>query len=223
MPVDYSYYRGVDIPADPEWLAPHFPEYLWGDLTRLLERLPVRQRIICALTACEMLGPLAYEVLSTLGLREERPGAHAAYIFDKAQIAAFEGRLVNNTFLAALLYHLERANTEAYGAGRGNVEFFVVNAFLGLVVLITTGEDPATEGGGSDLLTADVVGSCAIAVGHLAAEEWAQDPTARRPSSRYQVSQQARSDFLDAWWARCRARLAFRDAPVAVLEGYRLR
>ena len=214
MPIDYSLFRGTAIPEEPEskWESPDVVAG-WSYLFTLMGNLPEYQRVICAISACEMVLPQGNASLDRLEGEIELANQFVEAAYNYLE----EGPLTNKTDDYTLLPDLSDLEQfiDAYPQDYPHLQdsdYFFIRGFYALGMMTQYGdEDP--ELSFPHTWAGECVRSIIAAVGHLATEQPDPDPRLRRST----IQHEAMMEFSRHWWARCRARLAWRTAPVDVL------
>lgn len=218
MPIPYSQFRGTDIPEElePGWESPNVVAG-WGYLFDLIRKLPEYQRTICAITACEMVLSQAYVSFDKL---EGEPGL-ADVMLDAAYTFLDQGPLtaqvpVDDYTLLPQLAELDGFIDE-YPVNYPHLEnsdYYFIRGYFALGMLAQYG-DEKTELPYGHPWSAESVRCIISAVGLLAREQ--PDHGTRLLES--SIQHEAMTEFTKHWWARCRARLAWRTATTDVLSG----
>ncbi len=184
-----------ELSEDPEWPTPTD----WESVHGLLERLPHKQRTICALTAAEMALPV-WEEWATgradVDVGAPRRAIQVTWAWIRGDVSEDEvlraGARADADANAAYAAAAAAANAASYAAAdAANAAFYASEA-------------AAAADAPEDAIRARARARAASYASYAAA------------NSGWWPSREA---FLQDWWSRCRARLSFRDVTTAEVSG----
>ncbi len=179
------------LPEDPDWPTP--AAFGAPFLAELLGRLPHKQRVICALTSAEMVLPI-WEEWSE-GHDDVDVGAPSQAI--KVAWAWISG---------------DASVDEAYSAGDDAYAAFAFASAYSAATAAATAANAAEAAAYAAFAPANpILATVAVAIA----------ATAGHGSWRGSGWWPSREAFYRDWWARCRARLAFKDVETVEVSGSR--